>query len=67
MRQLLDTAAVAEMLGVKPATVHQYRHRGTFPAPDATFAGRPGWYATTIREWAATRPGQDWRKGRTRS
>lgn len=50
---LLDVAGVAARLGVRPATVAQWRFRGVAPAPDVELAGSPGWYVSTVDQWAA--------------
>lgn len=69
-RQQLDTAAVAELLGVSPSTVTRYqqadRARYGFPEPDGRIGGRPWWWSTTITTWQKDRPGQGWPKGTSR-
>jgi predicted DNA-binding transcriptional regulator AlpA len=59
MTEYLDTAAVARMLDVRAETVSRYKHRDpTFPDPDITLSGRPGWKRSTIRAWMRQRPGR---------
>lgn len=54
----LDTAAVAALVGVQPASITRYRHRDpTFPSPDITLGGRPGWKRETIDTWIANHKG----------
>lgn len=65
----LDIAAIAERLGVKPASVQTYhtragrnRRAGTpqawdMPEPDARFGGAPVWLVSTVDVWIAARPG----------
>lgn len=60
---LLDSEAVAAMLGIAVGSVARYRTRGDLPPPDVMLGRSPGWYAATIRDWQATRPG----RGRTRT
>ena len=43
---------IAERLGVKPATVRQWRFRGLLPEPLGTVSGLPAWNWPTIEEWA---------------
>jgi hypothetical protein len=52
----LDTSAVAELAGVKPASIHRQRLRGTVPEPDGYLGRTPWWYRRTIERWLATRP-----------
>ncbi|WP_110052300.1 AlpA family transcriptional regulator [Nocardiopsis sp. L17-MgMaSL7] len=59
----LSSKDVAERLGVKVATVHEYRARGTLPPPDEIVGRSPLWKKATIDAWEESRPGQDWRKG----
>ncbi len=56
---------IAETLGVKLTTVHQYRTRGELPDPDAHVGRSPVWRKATIEEWLEERPGHGWRKGNT--
>lgn len=70
MDGLLTTADVADLLGVKPATIRLYRtssraggryEQHPFPDPDDHVGINPVWLAerkTQILEWASTRPGQ---------
>jgi len=43
---------IAERLGVKRATVDQWRHREVMPAPAWTVAGRPLWRWADVKTWA---------------
>lgn len=62
--ELLDTEAVAELLGVKPETVRWYnkdksnwsRGRGTtLPPADQYFGRSPVWKRETIVRWISER------------
>lgn len=53
--ELLDTAGVADLLGVKPATVRTYLMRGSIPEPDYRLSGRPIWLGATMRRWVSER------------
>jgi predicted DNA-binding transcriptional regulator AlpA len=55
---LLDTAAVAELAGVQPATIRGYLSLGYMPVPDVRLGQAPGWYRETIDRWLRSRPGQ---------
>jgi predicted DNA-binding transcriptional regulator AlpA len=67
-REYLDVAAIAELAGVKPATISRYAAGGdpTFPEPDITLSGRGGWLRETVDVWLASRPGQGSGGGRPR-
>ena len=56
----VGAAEVADRLGVKPQTVHTWRHRGVMPGPRWTVSGQPAWEWREIEEWAR-------RTGRLRS
>lgn len=43
---------IAELLNVKPATVHMWRQRGILPAPRWTVSGAPAWDKDEILVWA---------------
>lgn len=43
---------IAELLHVKPQTVHAWSTRGVLPAADLTVHGRPAWWRSTILAWA---------------
>lgn len=60
---LLDSEGVSRLLGIAVGSVARYRSRGDLPEPDVMLGRSPGWYAATIRDWQATRPG---RTGRPR-
>lgn len=65
----LDTAAVAQMLGISPKTVVRYLNESKggkryaalpFPAPDGKEGGRLYWLVdrrSEIQAWQAARPG----------
>ncbi len=57
MTDILDTAAVAELAGIKRETVHTYLARGTIPQPDLRIGASPAWLSSTIWSWLASRPG----------
>lgn len=49
----LGVLEIAEFLGVKDRTVHQWRRRGVLPAPDGPRTnGAMTWKRATILEWA---------------
>jgi hypothetical protein len=50
---ILDTAQVADLLGIRPASVRQARWRGRMAEPDIVLSGRPGWRRQTIDAWRA--------------
>jgi predicted DNA-binding transcriptional regulator AlpA len=61
----LDRAAVAALLGVKPATITQMRAAGrNFPEPDGVIGKSPWWWESTITAWQKTRPGRGARTDR---
>lgn len=43
---------IAELLGVRRATVDQWRQRDLLPVPEWTVGGRPAWRMSTILQWA---------------
>lgn len=53
---LLTTDQVAELAGVKPMSIHQYRQRGAIPEPDQYVGRTPVWKRRTIDKWLAERP-----------
>lgn len=53
--QMLTTGEVAELAGIKPASVRRLRVRGTFPKPDGYFGPTPWWRPATIMAWQETR------------
>ena len=79
MAGYLSTSDVAELLGIKPATLRFLRaqskpgHRyadNPFPDPDMVIARSPAWRserADEIVAWNARRPGQGVGGGRARS
>lgn len=61
MEDLLDTDAVAEMLGLKPETVrwyskHRARRQPPFPEPCRYYGRTPVWDREAIRSWSDGRP-----------
>jgi hypothetical protein len=68
MDDVLDRAAVAELVGVEPDTITSYLHMSQpgrlyadhpFPAPDGRFGKSPYWRAgrsDEIRSWVKGRP-----------
>jgi hypothetical protein len=75
---VLDRAAVAAILDVKPKTISQYLVESSgegryashpFPTPDGTIGRGPYWHRereTEIRAWADARPGRGAGGGRPR-
>jgi predicted DNA-binding transcriptional regulator AlpA len=49
----LDVRQVAEFLGVKVRTVHDYHSSGRLPPADAVVFRRPLWKRKTIEQYAA--------------
>ena len=73
--KLLDTTAVAALVGVGVPTIRVYlkrtRARATeglpirdqdFPLPDETFGQSPTWKPSTIQAWLSARPGSGRRR-----
>ncbi len=56
-RRLWSYREIAAHIGVQTDTVRSYRKHGLLPAPDTKEGGKPYWYADTIRNWVAQRPG----------
>lgn len=55
----LTTAAVADLLGIEPATWRAYVARGQAPGPDGRHDARtPYWRRETVEAWQAGRRGQ---------
>lgn len=50
---VLDTAAVAERLGLKLESVTRARHRQSIAVPpeDGVVSGRPWWWPETVDGW----------------
>ena len=69
-REQLDTAAVAERLGISAASVRRYmmadRAQYGFPPPDGHIGRSPWWWSTTIDKWGKQRPGKGAGAGRPR-
>ena len=58
LHHLLDTAAVAQMVGCRPNTITVYLAKGHMPQPVFRFGGSPTWPEPLIRHWLETRPGK---------
>ena len=56
-RTLWSYADIAAHIGVRTETVRSYRKHGLLPPPDTVEGGRPFWFADTVRQWCARRPG----------
>ena len=52
---LLGSAEVAELVGLKPETIWVYTSRGMLPEPDLETARQKLWYKDTIVEWATVK------------
>jgi hypothetical protein len=48
----VGAAEIAERLGVKPQTVHAWRHRDLMPEPRWTVSGQPAWSWQDVESWA---------------
>jgi predicted DNA-binding transcriptional regulator AlpA len=49
---LIDTAGIAERVGVQPSTIHQWRQRAlTFPNPVRVFKIGPVWNWPEVERW----------------
>src|SRR2546428_7622089 len=48
----VGAAEIAARLGVRPQTVHTWRHRKLMPEPRWTVSGRPAWDWREIEAWA---------------
>ena len=48
----VGAAEIAVRLGVKPQTVHTWRHRKLLPPPRWTVSGQPAWDWPEIESWA---------------
>ncbi|MEU3614251.1 MerR family DNA-binding transcriptional regulator [Streptomyces sp. NPDC006872] len=55
--QLWSYKEIAAHLGVQADTVRAYRKHGLLPPPDRVEAGKPYWFADTVRAWSAQRAG----------
>jgi len=49
---LVGPREIARLLGVRPATVEQWRYRRVLPAPEWIVSSHPVWRRTTIEAWA---------------
>jgi predicted DNA-binding transcriptional regulator AlpA len=63
---VLDTPAVARLLGVTPATVRSYLARGLMPQPAGRIGASPYWTREAVEAWVASRPGRGVGGGRPR-
>lgn len=52
---LLGSAEVAELVGLKPETIWVYTSRGMLPEPDMRTARQKLWFRDTIEAWAQTK------------
>lgn len=52
-KKLLNTADVAEKIGVSSVTIHRRIEDGSFPKPDQVDGRRRLWEASTIVSWKA--------------
>ncbi|TQE33051.1 MarR family transcriptional regulator [Streptomyces ipomoeae] len=58
-KELWDYKKISEETGLSIGTLRRYKKFGHMPPPDELPApDRPRWYPTTIRTWAASRPGR---------
>jgi predicted DNA-binding transcriptional regulator AlpA len=48
----VGAAEIAARLGVRPQTVHTWRHRKLMPQPRWTVSGQPAWEWSEIEAWA---------------
>ena len=48
----VGASEIAVRLGVKPQTVHTWRHRKLMPQPRWTVSGQPAWDWPEIEAWA---------------
>lgn len=48
----VGAAEIATRLGVRPQTVHTWRHRKLMPQPRWTVSGQPAWDWPEIEAWA---------------
>ena len=48
----VGAAEIAARLGVRPQTVHTWRHRKLMPTPRWTVSGQPAWDWPEIEVWA---------------
>ena len=49
---IVSAPEIAQRLGVRPSTVHQWRQRRLLPEPEAVLGHTPVWTWTTIEAWA---------------
>jgi len=48
----VGAAEIAKRLGVRPQTVHAWRHRKRMPEPHWTVSGQPAWDWAEVESWA---------------
>ena len=48
----VGAAEIAARLGVRPQTVHTWRHRKLMPPPRWTVSGQPAWDWLDVESWA---------------
>lgn len=49
--EILDTAGIAKMFGVRPETVHKWRDRGLLPDPAGYISRCPYWIRSALEIW----------------
>ena len=56
---LLGYKEMADLAGVKPGTLRNYRNQGRLPPPDdESVPDRPRWRRSTFEAWLRSRPGR---------
>ena len=55
MKDLLTSADIAKMIGLKTDTIYTYRKRNTLPEPDHYIGRNPVWKKETIQKWNQSR------------
>lgn len=53
--ELVGPREIAKRLGIAPANVRQWQHRGVLPQPLTVVSGTPMWEWMTIRTWARSK------------
>lgn len=54
---IMDTVAIAAMMGIKSRSVTQYVANRKAPEPDGYIGRSPWWYEATVTTWIESRPG----------